>query len=905
MDTDYLVPTEVDRIRARVAKPVDGREVTTWERTFDVGDVEGQADVYTLPATFSVVPDGADVDGEIIVELFALAAGSDSVLVSRKVRTGFIRGQAVLLRMLLYRDCTGRTCDSGQSCGCPDASACVQPSCVDESVSPEMLEPIQNTGSLPANSEFPTDGGSTGGSGGGTGGSGGSNCTPPLEVCRDECVNTQSDPRYCGDCQTACPTGFVCEGGQCSDPGDCTTNDVGCEGFTYCEEESGRCLRGCSVDEQCPRDFEVCDLETRECVCSEGYSRCAFECVETDTDPRFCGSCETSCVPGFVCESGVCIDPGDCRINEDVCVGFTYCDPGTGRCLFGCGTDTQCAGANQVCDLTSNECVCDVGFHECGAGCVSDLDVANCGDSCTPCPAPEGSTPTCNGVACGFVCDQGLTACGSSCADTQTDPRFCGDCLTQCPVGNECRAGVCFDPGDCRTNGTGCEGLTYCDPATGNCLDGCDRNAQCTGQNEVCNRLTNECECAAGFHDCGGVCVSDLDVASCGTRCTPCEAPEGSTATCEAGVCGFVCDELYEPCNDSCCLAGCPDGQVLFDGSCAAFHTRTADNQGNNGKFTSIQLDPSGVPHVAYYADSGKNLMFSIRTTQSAWTRETALAQGEVGKHASLARGPTGLWSVAFEEDDDQQLWFATRLSRAQWSVEVVDDSDDVGEYASLAFDSGGVPHIAYYDKGEKRLLLATRQAGGGWTRRVVDSSNDVGKYASLAFNASGVAHVAYYDESEKDLRIAVENGRGGWNIDEVDSNGNVGKFASLAFAPNGSPFISYYDESTKDLVVARRVLGTFWIPGTVDSADDVGRYTSIAFAPDGTAHVSYQDETNKDLKHASRTPSGSWAVQTVDSVGDVGEHTSITVDSEGVAHIAYYDKTGTNLKYAIVAPPE
>ena len=39
-------------------------------------------------------------------------------------------------------------------------------------------------------------------------------CTPPLENCGGQCVDTNSDPEHCGMCFKTCPTG-LCQGGMC------------------------------------------------------------------------------------------------------------------------------------------------------------------------------------------------------------------------------------------------------------------------------------------------------------------------------------------------------------------------------------------------------------------------------------------------------------------------------------------------------------------------------------------------------------------------------------------------------------------------------------------------------------------------------------------------------------------
>ncbi len=928
MDTDYAIPTEVDRVRARVAKIVetDGgeEEVQTWERVFQVsGGEPAPAGGYALPATFAIVAVDEDVDREIVVELRALRPGTQEVAGVRRVKTGFVPGEARLLRMLIHRACESVSCDVGESCGCPNASSCATPSCVDEWVSPDVLESIDDPGVLPPNSEFPVGGvggaggdagaggfggaGAVGGSGGcaGSGGSGGDDCEPPLTRCNDECVNTSTDPRFCGSCIVTCGGGYVCESSRCVDPGDCRTNELGCTGFTYCDPETGDCLRGCSVDEQCPRDHEVCNVETHECVCDTGFDRCAFSCVDTTTDPRFCGGCATACPPGEVCDAGGCLDPGDCRTNQLGCTGFTYCDPDTGDCLRGCDGDLQCTGGNQVCNTALHTCVCGIGFHSCGGTCVSDLNVNSCGSRCAPCPSPPGSTATCQAGVCGFVCSVELQRCGDECVDTASDPRFCGDCVTSCTVGDECAAGECFDPGDCRTNGLGCGGFTYCDQASGNCLTGCGADIQCTGVNEVCNTATHVCECAPSFHSCGGVCVSDLDPASCGTSCTPCSSPPNATATCELGACGFACDANFEPCGDACCPTSCPPGQVLFERTCASVHVRVADAQGNVGEYASLAVDANGVAHIASYARNGKNSIYDRWQSAGVWIRETAASSGDVGQYASLALDALGTPHVAAYKVDAKDLVFSRRQSAGVWSVETVDAQGDVGQHSSLGFDPSGNPHIAYYDASNKDLRFATRRPGGAWTVETVDDQRDVGRYASLAFGPGGAAYIAYYDATNKDLLLAVEQSAGGWSIEVVDQQGSVGTFASLAFDPLGRAYVSYLDDDAKNLRFASRQAAGSWSIGTVDVQGNVGAYSSLAFDSVGTAHIAYFDQSNLRLKHATRKAGGSWKLQTIDSAGEVGRFASLAVDVEGHAHIAYYDTTNKNLKYALVAAPQ
>ena len=259
MDTDYEVPAVVDRIRARVFKLVEGetapKEVETWSSVFALSEAETEPNVYTLPATFGVLAAEGDIDREIVVELEALAPGGDSPLVSRRVRTGFVPGETRLLRIVLYKACEDVQCASGQSCSCAGEISCVAPACIDETVPPANLEMIDDPRALPPDAGIPVpDGGVPDGGvdpDSGVPDGGGINCGPPLTLCGLDCVNTDADPRYCGDCDIECASGSVCELGKCVDPGDCRNDPSSCSGFSYCDESTGDCVAGCTETSQC------------------------------------------------------------------------------------------------------------------------------------------------------------------------------------------------------------------------------------------------------------------------------------------------------------------------------------------------------------------------------------------------------------------------------------------------------------------------------------------------------------------------------------------------------------------------------------------------------------------------------------------------------------------------------
>jgi hypothetical protein len=140
----------------------------------------------------------------------------------------------------------------------------------------------------------------------------------------------------------------------------------------------------------------------------------------------------------------------------------------------------------------------------------------------------------------------------------------------------------CCPPATCLPNGRGGTKVCTCPPNTIACNELCVDPASYSTDPVNCGQCGKRCTaaaharatcdqgvcdwvCAAGYHLCNGACVADNDVAHCGDRCDPCPAPANATASCEGISCGFACDANYVPCAGDCCPTTCCDDTFCCD----------------------------------------------------------------------------------------------------------------------------------------------------------------------------------------------------------------------------------------------------------------------------------------------------------------------------------------------------
>ena len=183
----------------------------------------------------------------------------------------------------------------------------------------EYTVPLETDGQDDAGDEHDDDGESS------------DDCDEHLSSCDGRCVDPQTDPAHCGDCENSCGPGGTCVEAECFDPCNNTCDGITevcvsgtCEcrpGFDRCDgacvdldidaTNCGECDETCTEVEEGEQELHLCELG--ECIehdipCSAGLTQCGQSCVDLQSHPLHCNACDRTCDADQVCIDGECLE---------------------------------------------------------------------------------------------------------------------------------------------------------------------------------------------------------------------------------------------------------------------------------------------------------------------------------------------------------------------------------------------------------------------------------------------------------------------------------------------------------------------------------------------------------------------------------------------------------------------
>ncbi len=283
------------------------------------------------------------------------------------------------------------------------------------------------------------------------------------------------------------------------------------------------------------------------------------------------------------------------------------------------------------------------------------------------------------------------------------------------------------------------------------------------------------------------------------------------------------------------------DALIYAHRSSAGWDKTIADDTEAVGRSSSIALDSSGKPHIAY-RDLTKNTLKYASWDGVKWNLAVA---GKAGWYPSLALDSADHPHISYmgSEPQVQAPNYAYRVDE-HWQNTVIEDTFS-SSGTSLALDSFEHPHAVYNSYWDLNYGILSDTT---WMTETIDSS-DLGTpaYPSIALDTTDNPHISY--EYESDLKYAYKKD-GVWEEELPDSKGNVGSFSAIALDTQEYPRISYFDDS-KQAVKHAQWNGSSWLVTVVDSPVLMDGYTSLAVDQGGYSHIFYCDDASATVRYS------------------------------------------------------
>lgn len=337
------------------------------------------------------------------------------------------------------------------------------------------------------------------------------------------------------------------------------------------------------------------------------------------------------------------------------------------------------------------------------------------------------------------------------------------------------------------------------------------------------------------------------------------------------------------------------------------------------GYYSSLSLDSSNIPTISYYDSSNGDLNIVKCNDANCTTNNiitTPDATGTVGLYTSMKLDTSSNPYVAYYDSTNGNLKVLRCASPTCGpnSVYVGDTSTDVGRYSAIKLDSNGRPVVSYWDEtnGDLKLLhCGDNSCSQSNSITTPVSSGNTGWDTSIALDANGYPVISFFDFTASAMKVMHCNNANCSGINPVNTPDILSRRASsIAIDASGNPVIASAGQSDQGLRLVHCGDANCSANNSTTSPDfpafpfnaDV-RGVSLVLDNAGYPVVSFYRADKNQLKllhcgDANCAGPGN-SVVVLDPGAQAGDHraTSVTLDAIGNPVIAYWDTANQALK--------
>ncbi|MGB9592342.1 MAG: hypothetical protein ACPL1K_07480, partial [Candidatus Kryptoniota bacterium] len=196
-----------------------------------------------------------------------------------------------------------------------------------------------------------------------------------------------------------------------------------------------------------------------------------------------------------------------------------------------------------------------------------------------------------------------------------------------------------------------------------------------------------------------------------------------------------------------------------YDGSLWSVET-VAHQSSSTGHYSSLKVTSSGI-YISYDdASSGLWMAYSPIGTPHTWDLTNVDSTAAAGQFSSIGVDSSGFPHIAYYDPSSHSLKVASASSSSTpfgFTSVQIDSGDDVGKYCSLAIDSINKIHVSYYNATKADLKYAYFD-GSTWSNQIVDQGGDVGQWSDIAVETgTNIPHILYYDATRQEWKYTTD----------------------------------------------------------------------------------------------------------------------------------------------------
>ena len=326
----------------------------------------------------------------------------------------------------------------------------------------------------------------------------------------------------------------------------------------------------------------------------------------------------------------------------------------------------------------------------------------------------------------------------------------------------------------------------------------------------------------------------------------------------------------------------------------------------SNAAYTSIAIDGSGTPYVAYSDEGNSGKATVSKYNGSSWeiVGSAAFSAGYVN-YTSIAINSSGIPYVVYKDAGNGNKATVMKFNGSSWeTVGIAGFSAGQVDYTSIAIDGSGVPYVVYEDWGNSNKATVMKYNGSSW--EIVGSaafSAGYVNYTSIAVNSSGIPYVVYQDVINSYKATVMKFSGTSWEIvGSVGFSAGTAAYTSIAINYSGIPYVVYQDAINSNKATVKKLSGSSWVTvGTVGFSAGTVFFNTIAFNNGGTPYVAYEDGGNSNKATVKKFNGTSW-----ETVGIVGFSSadaltpSIALNTNGTPYVVYRDNNPISKKATV-----